>query len=584
MGPCRQFQAGVAGSKTPEGAPSRDLLSVLLQTSDRAIVSTNIDGVVTRWNQAAEAMLGYSASEAVGRHGAMLAVPGREADLASILDRALQAHDVPQHGTQLRHKDGRLVEVVLAAYPIANERGETIGTVEIIWEPAKQAEPRVEFGPQHFEHVSQYDSLTGLPNRALTLKQANQAVAECRRHGYKLFVLLVDLDGLARINDTLGHTIGDALLRALADRLRSYQRDGGTIGRIGGDEFVVLHRAAAGTTQVEALAQDILRALIRPYEVGGYRLTVNASIGVSSLDSEDGDVEQLLRNAKTAASRARNDGTASVRFYESSMHEDITAKKALELSLRNALARREFEVHYQPFADTRTERVRGFEALVRWRSPEKGMISPSIFMPLAEETGLIVPLGEWILRKACEDAANWPPYISVAVNVSASQCGDALVQIVVNALATSRLTSDRLELEITESALLQENSATLSTLHKLRALGVRIAMDDFGTGYSSLSYLRSFPFDKIKIDQSFVRDLGANPDCLTIVRAVAGLGASFGVPTTAEGVETKEQLEQVRDAGCTYGQGYYFGRSTPAEEVRKSLQHRRELVRKTGYA
>jgi EAL domain-containing protein (putative c-di-GMP-specific phosphodiesterase class I) len=241
------------------------------------------------------------------------------------------------------------------------------------------------------------------------------------------------------------------------------------------------------------------------------------------------------------------------------MDSGLKTKKALELSLRNALARREFEVHYQPFADTRTERVRGFEALVRWRSPEKGLVSPSVFMPLAEETGLIIPLGEWILRRACEDAADWPPYISVAVNISADQCRDALTQIVVSALATSRLPPQRLELEITESTLLQENNATLSTLHKLRALGVRIAMDDFGTGYSSLSYLHSFPFDKIKIDQSFVRDLSANHECLAIVRAIAGLGTSFGVPTTAEGVETKKQLEQVRDAGCTYGQGYYFG-------------------------
>jgi predicted signal transduction protein with EAL and GGDEF domain len=369
----------------------------------------------------------------------------------------------------------------------------------------------------------------------------------------------------------------------LADRLRNYGRNGDKVARIGGDEFAILHLAPPGAIEARVLAQEIVRTLTKPYEVGGYRLTLNTNVGVSST-GECHDADQLLRNAKIALIRDKNVGGSNVRFYEQRMDEAIKAKKELELALRNALARREFELHYQPFADARLERVRGFEALVRWCHPEKGLISPSEFMPLAEETGLIIPLGEWILRKACEDAADWPVYISVAVNISPAQCQDALTDTVLDALAASRLAPERLELEITESALLQENSTTLRTLHKLRSLGVRIAMDDFGTGYSSLSYLRSFPFDKIKIDQSFVRDVLVSPDCLAIVRAVAGLGTSFGVPTTAEGVETKEQLEQIRNAGCTYGQGYYFGRSIPAEQVRKLIQNQREVVRKPGYA
>jgi predicted signal transduction protein with EAL and GGDEF domain len=292
----------------------------------------------------------------------------------------------------------------------------------------------------------------------------------------------------------------------------------------------------------------------------------------------------MLKNADVALYRAKTEGRNTFRFYDPSMDNYLEAKRDLERAVRNALARGEFEVHYQPIVDVASERTRGFEALVRWRHSEKGLLPPSEFIGIAEEVGFIVPLGEWVLRRACEDASGWPPYMHLAVNISPAQCTSGLTQTVFNALASSRLAPERLELEITESALLQDNSTTVATLHQLRKLGVKIAMDDFGTGYSSLSYLRSFPFDKIKIDKSFVKDVLVHPESLVIVRAVAGLGISFGVPTTAEGVETREQFEQIRNAGCTQCQGYLFGRAIPNAEVMRALHERRKLIRKPGYA
>ncbi len=565
-------------------APGQDLLSVVLDVTDRAVIATTAEGVVTHWNKAAESLLGYRAGEAIGHHRLMIAVPTREAETQAVFARALGGETVAEHRTKLRHKHGQSVEVSLAAHPVTDAAGQIIGVAEIARTyEAAPAEQAAAYAPDAASRMARFDVLTNLPNRSYFSTLAEEAVAESRRSQRRLYALMIDLDGLAQINDTLGHAIGDALLRSLAERLRAYEANGIKLGRIGGDEFAALQATAQGAPEVEALAKDMLRTLTKPYETGGYRLTLNGCIGVSAVAEDGGTVDQLLKNAKTAASRAAKEG-GGVCFFDASMDGGLKARKALETSLRNALARREFEVFYQPFADTKAERVRGYEALVRWQDPKLGVISPAEFVPLAEETGLIVPLGEWILRKACEDAAGWPPYISVGVNISAAQCQDALVQTVAGALASSRLPPERLELEITESALLRDNSTTTNVLHRLRALGVRIAMDDFGTGYSSLSYLRSFPFDKIKIDQSFVRELGTNPDCLVIVHAVAGLGASFGVPTTAEGVETREQLELVRHAGCTYAQGFYYGRSMSAEDVRKSLQQRREMVRKPGAA
>jgi diguanylate cyclase (GGDEF)-like protein/PAS domain S-box-containing protein len=437
---------------------------------------------------------------------------------------------------------------------------------------------------ERIRHMAHHDGLTDLANRALFRQRLDAAMAEyrCTRRGVLLF--FIDLDGFKRLNDTLGHPTGDAVLRLLAERLRRCAHDGDTVARLGGDEFAIVHPVLPTSKSPTAMAAELVRSIARPYGVGGSQLTLTASVGVSVAGEDCEEPDRMLKNADVALYRAKTDGRNTFRFYDASMDNHLEAKRDLERAVRNALARGEFEVHYQPIVDVRSERTCGYEALLRWRHREKGLLPPSEFIGIAEEVGFIVPLGEWVLRKACDDAADWPPYMRLAVNISPAQCSPALTQTVMNALAASRLPPDRLELEITESALLQDNNVTLSTLHQLRKLGVKIAMDDFGTGYSSLSYLRSFPFDKIKIDKSFVKEVLVHPESLVIVRAVAGLGLSFGVPTTAEGVETREQFEQIREAGCTQCQGYLFGRAMPNAEVMRLMQQRRQAIRKPGYA
>jgi diguanylate cyclase (GGDEF)-like protein/PAS domain S-box-containing protein len=437
---------------------------------------------------------------------------------------------------------------------------------------------------ERIRHMAHHDGLTDLANRALFRQRLDAAMAEyrCTRRGVVLF--FIDLDGFKRLNDTLGHPTGDAVLRLLAERLRRCAHEGDTVARLGGDEFAIVHPVLPTSKSPTAMATELVRSIARPYDVGGSQLTLTASVGVSVAGEDCQEPDRMLKNADVALYRAKTDGRNAFRFYDASMDNHLEAKRDLERAVRNALARGEFEVHYQPIVDVRSERTCGYEALLRWRHREKGLLPPSEFIGIAEEVGFIVPLGEWVLRKACDDAADWPPYMRLAVNISPAQCSATLTQTVMNALAASRLPPDRLELEITESALLQDNNVTLSTLHQLRKLGVKIAMDDFGTGYSSLSYLRSFPFDKIKIDKSFVKEVLVHPESLVIVRAVAGLGLSFGVPTTAEGVETREQFEQIREAGCTQCQGYLFGRAIPNAEVMRLMQHRRQAIRKPGYA
>jgi diguanylate cyclase (GGDEF)-like protein/PAS domain S-box-containing protein len=437
---------------------------------------------------------------------------------------------------------------------------------------------------ERMRYMAHHDGLTSLANRALFRQQLDAAMTEFRRAGRKVTLYFFDLDGFKKINDTLGHPTGDALLRMLADRLRQCAGDGDTVARVGGDEFAILHPASPMAKDETALAHELVRRVSKPYDIGGNRLTVTASVGISSAGETCADSDRMLRNADVALYRAKEGGRNAFRFYDPSMDHRLEEKRARELAVRNALARGEFEVHYQPYVSVINERICGLEALLRWRHPEHGLLPPSEFIPVAEEAGFIGTLGEWVLRKACEDAAQWPVYIRLAVNISPSQCNASLTQTVMSALAMSRLSPGQLELEITESALLQDSSTTVSVLHQLRGLGVKISMDDFGTGYSSLSYLRSFPFDKIKIDKSFVKDVLTDSDSLAIVRAVAGLGASFGVPTTAEGVETVEQFEQVRAAGCTHVQGFYFGRPMPLDDVLQVLHRRRAAIRKPGYA
>jgi diguanylate cyclase (GGDEF)-like protein len=393
-------------------------------------------------------------------------------------------------------------------------------------------------------------------------------------------VFCLDLDHFKEINDSLGHPVGDALLKEVARRLGECVTEHDTVARLGGDEFAVVQFCSdCDPSAVALLASHIVEKIGEPYDIGGHQLVVGVSIGISLAPEDGKNPDELLKKADLALYRAKADGRGTYRFFESGMDARAQARRILELDLRAALQRDEFEVYYQPIRDVATDSVVAFEALVRWNHSLRGMIAPANFIPLAEETGLIIPLGDWVLRQACVDAAGWSEDITVAVNLSPVQFKNPnLILSVKSALQAAGLPAHRLELEITESVLLQNSEATLAVLHELRGFGVRISLDDFGTGYSSLSYLRSFPFDKIKIDRSFVTELATRDDSMAIVRAVTGLGKSLGIVTTAEGVETEAQFDLLRREGCTQAQGYLFSKPRPAAEVAAMLSKPRARI------
>ncbi|KRR04790.1 diguanylate cyclase [Bradyrhizobium jicamae] len=420
-------------------------------------------------------------------------------------------------------------------------------------------------------HMAHHDGLTDLPNRDFYqdgLRQALERASGNRR----VAVLCVDLDLFKKVNDSFGHPMGDRLLKSVAERLKSEVRGDNLVARLGGDEFAIVLASEVSPNEVSDFADRLIGALSARYDLDGIEVIVGASVGIALSPGDGATCEELMRNADMALYRAKSDGGGVHRFFEPEMDRQAQKRRDMERDLRRAFASGEFELHYQPLVDIAANRISGFESLLRWRNPEKGMISPAEFIPVAEDIGLIVALGEWVLREACSEAANWPDDIKVAVNLSPVQFRSRnLVQAVISALAHSGLSPRRLELEITESVFLAETEANLAILHQLRELGVSISMDDFGTGYSSLSYLRSFPFDKIKIDRSFVKDLVERTDCVAIVRAISGLGRSLNITTTAEGVETTDQLDWLRAEGCNQVQGFLFSAAKPASEIAELL-------------
>ena len=422
---------------------------------------------------------------------------------------------------------------------------------------------------EQIQFLARHDAQTRLANRLLFNERLAQALAELASGERDRFaVLCLDIDQFKAVNDQLGTKVGDRLLGLVADRLRTLPREGETAARLDGDEFAMLALGVERGDEAAVLARRMIDLVIEPYEVDGKAIVIGASVGIALAPADGAAPELLLRNAALALARAKTEHRGGWRFFEPAMDASAQARRALETDLRAALAGSQFEVWYQPLLNTRTRRISGFEALVRWRHPVRGLVSPGEFIPLAEEIGLIVPLGAWVLRRACADATAWPGHIKLAVNLSAVQFRDPeLVRRVIDALDDAALPASRLDLEITESVLLQDSDQTLATLHELRGLGVGISMDDFGTGYSSLSYLRSFPFDKIKIDQSFVRDLSEREDSLAIVRAVTGMARSLGITTTAEGVETDAQFARLTAEGCTEVQGFLFSPARPAADV-----------------
>jgi diguanylate cyclase (GGDEF)-like protein/PAS domain S-box-containing protein len=427
-------------------------------------------------------------------------------------------------------------------------------------------------------HLAHYDALTDLPNRVLFRERIEHELQRTSR-GNQFALLYIDVDEFKGINDSLGHHVGDELLKAVAARIRSCIRDTDHIARLGGDEFAVIQTDVADTHDVVEFVTGIHEAIRQPYECLGHHLTTDASIGIAMAPQDGTDLDQLIKNADLAMYGAKSDGRRTYRFFEPAMDARAKARLTLERDLRQALADGGFEIHYQPLVDLKRDEVTGCEALLRWRHPERGMISPADFIPVAEDTGLIVELGEWVLRTACAEAATWPEHIGVSINVSPVQlkCPTLALKIA-GALADSGLAANRLELEITEAVLIRDDEAALSILHQLRAIGIRIALDDFGTGYSSLSYLKRFPFDKIKIDRCFVSDIAEIGGSSVIVQAVVNIATAGNMTTTAEGVETREQMEMLRALGCTEMQGYLFSAAKPGPEVRRLFGPRQGMT------
>jgi diguanylate cyclase (GGDEF)-like protein/PAS domain S-box-containing protein len=495
--------------------------------------------------------------------------PGRTAeDLLRATLRRMLGKPSTHYVTELH--DGRCIAV--SAQTMSD--GGTVTTHQDITEQ-RRSEAKI-------AHMALHDTLTGLPNRALLNEQLERAIARGKR-GELVATHLLDLDHFKNVNDTLGHPAGDKLLQMVADRLRPLVRESDTVARMGGDEFAVVQVGIAEPADATSLALRIIDSVGAPYEIDSQLVVIGVSVGIAIGPNDGYSPAQLMRNADLALYRAKGDGRGTFRFFEREMDAQMQERHALERELRKALAAEQFEVHYQPIVDLPTDEIVGFEALLRWRHAEHGLVPPSTFIPLAEEIGLIVPIGEWIIRQACAAAARWPDDLSMAVNLSPLQFRNpGLLQVVVSALASSGLRPDRLELEITETVLLQEGEATLNTLYRLRELGVRIAMDDFGTGYSSLSYLQRFPFDKIKIDRSFIKDIVESTESLNIVRAVAALAQGLGITATAEGVETKEQLERIKAEGCREMQGFLFGAPMPEQDIERMFLASRRHSQKRG--
>jgi diguanylate cyclase (GGDEF)-like protein len=490
-----------------------------------------------------------------------LASPVDAADpkLDELVGERVRKHKDNNSMYELELKDGRWI--------LVNEHMNEEGSVVIYADITE-----IKAGQNQIKHLAFHDPLTGLPNRMLFNERLVEALES--PDGSSIAAMCLDLDHFKIVNDTLGHPIGDALLKYVSAQLKGCLDEQDTVARLGGDEFGVIVRNATAA-DLNALASRLLDAVNHPTIINGHQLAPAMSIGIALSSDGMRDPGQLMKNADLALYRAKSDGRGTFRYFEPEMDAIAQERRLLEMDLRQAVAQGNLVLHYQPQVDVVSDDILGFEALVRWPRAGRGLVPPSDFIPLAEEVGLISKLGEWVVRQACKDAVNWPEHLRVSVNISPAQFknGD-VIGVVAKAIADSGISPDRLELEITESLLLRDTEENLEILAKLKALGVRISMDDFGTGYSSLGNLRSFAFDKIKIDRSFVMDLERSLDSAAIIRAVIGLGNSLGIATCAEGVETKDQLQFLRDEGCAEVQGYYHSKPRPKEDIEKMIAER----------
>jgi diguanylate cyclase (GGDEF)-like protein/PAS domain S-box-containing protein len=550
----------------------------IVESSDDAIVSKNRDGIITSWNRGAERVLGYTAEEMIGKTATFLIPPDRREEGRMILERIGRGERIDHFETVRRRKDGGSILVSLTISPVKNVEGRVVGASGIARDVTEQRRIERELMEKRISHIAHHDALTDLPNRVFLRERLEKELKYVERGG-QLAVLCLDLDGFRSVNETLGHSIGDELLKAAADRMRECLGGINFIARLGGDEFAMLQAPLEHPTDAAVLAQRLRDQMMRPFELNGHQIVLEISSGIALAPNDGTDVHQLLKSADLALHEAKFEGRGTYRYFEPEMDARVKMRRSLEVDLREVLAKRELELYYQPIVNLQSNKVSGCEALLRWHNPRHGMMSPAQFIPVLEDSKLMIPIGEWVLRQACTDAATWSDDIKVAVNVSPLQLrNETWPHFVVRTLEATGLPPERLELEITESVLMENNESTLRTLHQMSELGVRIAMDDFGTGYASLSYLRSFPFNKIKIDRSFIDDLSSSAECLKIVQAVTSLSGALNLITTAEGVETERQLEIIRAAGCTEMQGYLFSPPRPIGEILQLIVPRTEGV------
>jgi diguanylate cyclase (GGDEF)-like protein/PAS domain S-box-containing protein len=555
----------------------KERAQVTLDSIGDAVICTDITGKITFLNVMAEKMTGWAREEASGRP---------MAEVFRILDST--SHETTPNPTEIEvgenrtvhlpsncvliRRDGFEIPIEDSVAPIHNRQGNATGAVVVFRDVSAARAMALQM-----THSAQHDFLTGLPNRMLLNDRVNQAIVLAPRHNKKVAVLFLDLDGFKHINDSLGHPIGDKLLQSVAKRLVACVRGSDTVSRQGGDEFVVLLSEVELSEDPAITARRMLEAVAEPHPIDQHDLHITTSIGLSIFPDDGPDAVTLIKNADTAMYQAKENGHQSYQFFKPAMNVRAVQRQSIEESLRRALERREFTLHYQPKVNLRTGEITGAEALIRWAHPIRGMVPPSDFIPIAEDCGLIVPIGNWVLREACQQARAWVeaglPATTVSVNISAMEFrGDSFLQGVFAILQETALDPACLELELTESVLMKHAGSTESILRALRARGVRLAVDDFGTGYSSLSYLRKFPIDALKIDQSFVRQIATAPGETTIVTAVISMGRSLGLRVIAEGVETQKELAFLQAHQCDEAQGYYFSRPILPEHFAKLLK------------
>jgi diguanylate cyclase (GGDEF)-like protein len=507
-----------------------------------------------------------------------VAVPGASYhDIVRAESASLENPTVAQERLE-RHRDARRVfELELADkhWVMINEHRTGDGNNVVLYTDISDIKQR----EREISHLAHYDSLTGLANRSTFLAKIEEASARHRQWGETFNVFMMDLDRFKNVNDTLGHPAGDLMLNETARRLKSLLRETDILARLGGDEFAIIQTVEADQeARAAELSHKIIATVSDPYQIGGNKVQVGVSIGIAFAPDHGTDANALLKKADLALYKAKSDGRNDYRFFDDTMGRIADARQKMETELRDAIAQDQLEIHYQPIVDFVTHELCGMEALVRWRHPERGLISPGQFIPIAEETGLINRIGEWILERACSEAAQWPKPIKVAVNLSPVQLANAnLLDVVLCALVESGLPPERLELEITETALFKNDVDCLAVMRRLKNLGVSIALDDFGTGYSSLAQLTMFPFDKIKIDKSFTQNLGERPEYEAIVAAVITLAQKLGITTTAEGVETVKQFDDLTVAGVNSAQGYLLDRPTPSSDIDFNCGYRERI-------